>query len=193
MTREEFNDWFDRHAEYFPGVRTWLDKLDPRHARGVTDIWFQHIQSCDQADCLAASQRLYDAGGRAPVYERHPQAVKDLVYRIKLERVAQQVQPQFIDGEQVYQCPQCQDDGRLICWSKKSMEAAHDGTLGEPFTVYRCAVACDCQAGERHAKYLARFDPQKWLIWGLAPPGEELERLRQFVRTIGAPTEEVAS
>ena len=90
MTRDEFNEWYEQHASYFPGVRSWLEKLD-YHAQGVLSVWYKHLQSCDQADCLAASKRLYDAGGRAPVYERHPQAIKQLAHDILLSRAAQAI------------------------------------------------------------------------------------------------------
>lgn len=186
MTRNEFDDWLDNHTAHFPGVGTWLAKFGETQSAAVLRVWFGHLSHCDADDARKATTRLFDRAGRAPVYERHAQAIRAIVREIELERTAEQLRPQYIEGQQVYQCPDCRDDGRLICWDPKSMKAAAEGTLGEPFTVYKCAVACTCSAGDHHATYLARYDPQRWLLWPQGPVvvQRHYEQLRQFVAQI---------
>jgi len=190
MTKSEFSDWFDYHCGCFPGLRTWRGKMSAAEQKGVVDAWYRLLRPCELGDAKAATDYLFRSADGAPrVYERHPSAVREVAQAKYEQRIYAKPEVQFVDGEQVYRCIQCQDDGRVICWSQKSMAAAREGMLGEPFTVYTCAVACDCQLGEYYARHLGRFDPQKWLICGPAPHREELERLRQFVEVM----EEVAS
>jgi hypothetical protein len=192
MTRDEFDQWMEEHTAHFPGVATWLAKFGEVQERAVLRVWFQHLKASDLQDTLRATVQLFDQGGRSPVYERHPQAIRSIVREIELARTAESLKPRFIDGEQVYNCLLCEDDGRVSCWSRKSMEAAADGTLGEPFTHYSCAVACSCVAGDYHVRFMARYDPKRWLLYPRWTVGEdEFSELREFVAGLGRKEEAV--
>lgn len=183
MTRDEFDLWFDEHSAYFPGIRTWLGKLD-QHARAVTTVWFESLKRYELVDALAASQRMYDQG-RSAVYEKHVQVIRAILREIEHERTVEAIKPRFVDGQQVYQCPRCEDDGRLIAYQQRTLKAAREGTLDEPGAVVTCAVACQCSAGDHRARDLARYDPRRWLLEGTYPTREaERQAITEFVASM---------
>lgn len=169
MTRDEFDDWYDQHAAHFPGLLTWMGKFSKDRQAAISGVWHKHLATCELDDCLKATESLYAQGGRAPVYERHPQAIRSIVRKLELARIGEELEPRFVEGERVFGCLLCEDDGLVRCWHPKTVAAAADGTLGEPFTMYACTVACSCAAGDRVAKSIPRYSPERWAILGDGP------------------------
>lgn len=166
MTRDEFDNWLEKHVAHFPGVGTWLGKFAEPEKEAILGVWFKHFGPCEQADCLWATTSLFSQGGRAPHYERHPQAIRAIVREKDAARARAQPTARFVDGEQIFKCVLCNDYGMLQCWHPRTVAAAADGTLGDPFTVYTCALACSCSAGDRVDKTMPRYTPERWAIVG---------------------------
>ena len=164
MTRDEFDVWISAHVAHFPGVGTWLAKFGQPEKQAILGVWLKHLATCELDDCLQATYALYGQGGRAPHYERHPQAIRAIVREKDAARSREDIKPRFVDGEQVFACLLWNDDGMVQCWHPKTVAAAVDGTLGEPFTVYTCAVACSCSAGDRLARTTPRYSPERWAL-----------------------------
>ncbi len=169
MTRDEFDDWYDKHAAHFPGLLTWMGKFSKDRQAAISGVWFEHLKACEQADCLEATTALFEQAGRAPVYERHPQAIRGIIRDKESARATEDRQPRYVDGEQVFECLLCEDGGWVRCWHPKTVAATAAGTLGEPFTVYTCAVPCNCQTGDRFARRHGRYSPERWALAGEGP------------------------
>jgi len=185
MEKNEFDDWVDYHKHHFPGIITWLGKWSDIDSRGVLKVWADTLSEIGFDDAKKATERLFLEGAKGPIYERHPQAIVAIVSEIELQRTAAEMRSHYVDREPTYHCALCRDDGRVVVWHPKSMRAAAEGRLGQPFTVYTCAVACSCSAGERR-KHYRRYDPKRWL---LAPNDstssyQALEELRGFVSNL---------
>ena len=182
MSPIEFDDWFDKHAAYFPGIRTWFGRQG-EYSKDVEAVWRKDLAKCQLEDCLDASQQLYgQTESKAPFFERHAREVREIAQNLRMQR-AQPPEPRYIDGEQIFGCLQCKDDGQVICWHPKVMTAAKAGTLGEPFTVYTCAVACECTAGERYARQgMPRYNAKQWrLVQADLPRSQQLKDLKDFM------------
>ena len=83
MTRPEFDEWLDHHVSHFPGVGTWLNNMGDRKV-AVLKVWFNHLAGSDFDACSKATTALYVLGDAAPVYERHPQAIRTIVHAAEM-------------------------------------------------------------------------------------------------------------
>ncbi len=184
MTQDEFAVWLDNHQAHFPGVGTWLGKFAQTEKEAILGVWFKHLWTCEPADCTEATTTLYAQGGRGPVYERHPQAIRSIVRKQELARIADEIKPRYVDGEQVFGCLLCQDDGLLRCWHPKTVAAVIDGTIGDNFTLYTSAVACSCAAGDLVAKSIPRYTPERWAIVGLWGHASTPAQIREDCRKL---------
>lgn len=58
-------------------------------------------------------------------------------------------QRKFVNGEEVFDCPLCEDAGTVAVWHPDTMRAIRNGKDAKYET---CAVACTCQSGDRWAR-----------------------------------------
>jgi len=86
-----------------------------------------------------------------------------------------------------YRCLACRDIGLVTCWSPATMRLAATDRLpkGEHGPMrYVCAVACDCQAGDRYDqnpdRRVPRFNTRQWLPAEVNAAG--IEQLYDFMR-----------
>lgn len=177
MTDDEYGQWYRNHVAHFPEFDAWLARKPD--ADTITAVWRRTLSRASLDDATDATVQLYGRDTQSP-YGRHAVIVAGIC-RDQERRRRQTSLPRYAGGEQTYECLRCLDQGRVSVWRRKSMDAARNGTLGEAFTVYTCAVACDCRAGEDHG-WLTRYDPAKMLLCTPRESHEaELQELRDFV------------
>jgi hypothetical protein len=182
MNESEFDQWYKNHASHFPAIDAWLGKLSS--ADEVMGVWRATLTRLDVSDATDATTELYNRQQPLRDFGRHAVVVAGLARDIEMARRADDQRQHYADGEQVYQCLKCLDEGRITCWHPKAMAAAKAGTLGERFTECYCAVACTCSAGDQFAdrQGMMRFDSERMLPWRLTSTREEaMDDLRSFM------------
>ena len=82
-----------------------------------------------------------------------------------------------------YSCLTCRDTGWAVCWSRESMHAAMEGNLGDPFTLARTSVCCDCGLGRHKSEKSAKregdrpwviYDARVWLLLDRQEDGKQV-------------------
>jgi hypothetical protein len=203
MTFDEFNEWFSYHASCFVSMQSWLDKVTKGEGapstRDIKRRWLSVLQNIELADAKKASDKMLSGEEEEPNYRgssnfsKHPAAVRRIAQRLRGDRDPARRRERFVDGERVYSCLRCRDDGVVWCWHPESMRAAKKGTLGQPFTVCSCAVRCTCREGDLNAKNLpCVFDEKMWLPVERMDLQRERQSLVDFVSAIKPPNYEPA-
>jgi len=70
--------------------------------------------------------------------------------------------PKYVDGQQVFDCAECEDEGVVLVWSHTAVGALRAGREPERWQTY--VVACTCSAGDQYTRArhpLPRFDAAK--------------------------------
>ena len=107
MTRPEFNEWFSKHLALYPGIPTWLGKMNPEESKEIRDTWVTALAEYPAADCRKASWRLYQRdeqpkGG----FGDHPRAIMQIIREM---RSVVQRKPKVERGEP--DCELCNGNG----------------------------------------------------------------------------------
>lgn len=191
MTKEQFREWIAHHQAAFPGIASWLAKID-KAADSPTDLrsaailgsWFRVLADVELIDAKAATDAMAKGDIDEPrSYDGHAKAVRKAGKTRTFDRGRQQQRsgPQYIGGEQVFRCGDCLDSGMILVWHQRSMQAVRDGTFGGRLTRYSCGVKCTCPAGEKWRHIEHAFDPKLMVPCDYHPSPEDHEALRQFV------------
>lgn len=186
MTLDEFHSWFTYHVARFPGIVVWLKRL-PEERKGalparqdVMDAWFEQLAAVSQDAARLATQALaaLQESQQPKAFDRHPSWIAAYGRGQQREQSRQDGRWRFSDGEQTYQCPQCQDTGLLTVYAARTILDAIDGQLSLP-TAYTTTVACSC--GQAKDQDLTVFDRDRMLLYdGRLSCQEELAAIEAF-------------
>lgn len=188
MTHDEVRQWAKHHRTCYPGFATWFGKF-PSTATRDDDVtkadmvthWRRQLEPFEFADAIEATDAMVRGDIEEPRgYDRHLTAVITFC-RLKQRARKRDERPAFLDGEQLITCQICQDQGRVIVWSLKSMRAARDGNLGSRGTLYSSAVACTCETGDDFARSMIRYNEN---IMRIAPFGPDRMADEEFQRDL---------
>ena len=188
MNRAEFDQWWDYHSDAFGNLAEWFAKR-PEKGRRTMAQWGRTLSRVSLDDAKAATDAMHAGDLEEPRgFDRHPAAIRRAAVKMRTARARERDRRRsFVDGEEVFRCPQCQDDGRLIVWHYVAMAAADprtSETFGDRGTVASMLVACDCDAGGDH-DYIPKYDPAKFLIGDWGNPESEAELLRWMAQKAG--------
>ena len=104
MTSNDFAEWARYHGEAFPSLADWLEK----HPETVK-FWVKAMDAVDVRDAKTATDEM--ASGRLDEpkgFGQHPKVIAARARQIGASRAASL---RVVDGERVYDCPLCLDEG----------------------------------------------------------------------------------
>ena len=140
MTSDEFSEWLIDFRAGFRDVDAWLSKFGSEETEKTLRWWFKVLRSLTLEEASQAAFDLYQQEGKLPPFSKLPAAIKAVARRRHYQHKREET-PTYIDGEQVFRCHKCQDDGRVV--HRIKVPADHPF----PNFPYRAAFACDCDAG----------------------------------------------
>jgi hypothetical protein len=185
MTRDEFDLWWDHHANNFAGLRGWLARNVPgEKAMEFYDAWASILARTELADAKAASDAMARGDEERPQSnDSHPAAIVRIARRIRADRERSRPRPHYADGEETVRCRRCGDDGVVLVWDEPAMKAVRDGTLGARGTLLSCVRRCNCEASEKWRWMKAVYDPSRQCPIGVKgiSDAEEQAKLMEFV------------
>lgn len=172
MTKDEFAEWIRYHRAAFVGLSRWLDEIpleatsDMQPTRqDVLRSWCRILADTALEDAKAATDSMARGDDEEPMgWDRHPRAIRTIAARIRRSR-SLLTRREVHAREELLSCLICRDAGYLHVWHWRSLQAALDGTLGRPGTLYTMAVPCTCRAGDRYAGTIAKIrggQPDQW-------------------------------
>ncbi len=135
MTSNDFQTWVDYHSAAFPAVADWLRK----HPETVK-FWAKALDGAELRDAKAATDEMATGTLEEPKgYGQHPRVITKRAREIGSARSGGL---RVVDGQPVYGCPLCHDDGFVPV-----VDPIHfrNGTFRP------CYVICTCHAGDQRA------------------------------------------
>ncbi len=155
MTSEEFSDWMAYHQAAFPGVAKWMRDNTPKDAtteeRPVYH-WRWALSDVDVLDAKLATDAMLSGDLDEPRgYSSHPRVIRKWcrVERYTAKHHTESTQRTTIDGETVYDCPQCLDIGTVpVVHPKVHQQVYREVPYGE-LRWATAVVACSCDAGDK--------------------------------------------
>ncbi len=208
MNAIEFDDWFVFHAARFTGLHSWLSKLPANPPPGmpgrkdVLDAWREALANVGLADAKRATERLFAGEEEKPAsYDDHPRAIVRIAGRLHAEHYGSR--RRYVDGQETYDCPLCEDEGVVWCWHPDAIKAVAgltNANTGSPHALiapYKTCVCCTCRRGDAQARgfrprdpgSVQRYDEARCLRVGKTASGypaglddpEERRRIEEFV------------
>lgn len=177
MTNDEFRAWLAYHQAAFPGVAAWLeDKVPPELQPETLQQWRRAVASISLEEAKAATDKLFTETKR-PYYENHPAVIAAMARRDRTSQPEAVKRRKFVDGQEVFDCRLCEDNGYLVCWHPQAIAYYRRTGNLEGFAGRTCAKACVCVEGDKYERQFGRYDPRFWVI---AKSGVESEQLRQL-------------
>lgn len=198
MNASEVREWISYQAASDPGWWGWIEKNYPEgmgkpNRRQFVEFCerdFEHVELAD-AKLATDAMRVGDL--------EQPRGFSGLIraivgFCLERQHARAEAAPRRFGGERGYRCRLCHDDGYAAVWDRISMAAYRTGRFGEPFTAYRVAVPCECEAGnERRRLESARlkcaisevpqYHPDRWCLWDDADRDDRREAFRDWMET----------
>jgi hypothetical protein len=182
MTNTEFDKWWQAHRTAFMSIDAWLGKMPTdaeRRAGNSTRLrrseitesevtqgdvmrqWRVTLSDVSLADALAVTTRMAKGDIDAPrEWEAHARHVrKNVATQPDGEQSSYKPKGRLVDGEWVYHCGRCEDQGTLDIWEKDVVAAASrdpEAFLGTVRGKRHCIVACPCDEGTRMVQTFAK-------------------------------------
>lgn len=149
MNYDQFQQWLAHHSAKYSGLTKWIGLLPAREK--TLQAWYYAMRDVDLDHAKQASDRIFAGVEPEPHgWDRHPSTIRAIALRLA-DEARDEWRPAVVDGEQVYRCAVCLDQGYVSVWSPPAMDAARRGELRDflkqkwkPRTV---AVACKCTLG----------------------------------------------
>lgn len=136
MTSNDFAEWARYHGDAFPSLADWLEK----HPETLK-FWAKALDGVDVRDAKTATDEM--ASGRLDEpkgFGQHPKVIAARARQIGASRAASL---RVVDGERVYDCPLCLDEGFV---------PVVDPVHFRRGTFRACFVFCTCAIGDRRAE-----------------------------------------
>ncbi len=190
MTNDEFQRWFAHHRTCYPRIDAWLGRLKGEYdSKAVLRNWYKALQDVDLEDAMTATDAMFRGDFAEPrEWDQHPSTIRKSAKGFAANRrtTTFESKPRFINGEPVYHCRDCLDQGLLTVWHPQSIKAMRDGTFGGTFTEYTCAVRCTCDAANKYRWIPHVFDDRKMVPSAYRPSDEDRQALADFVNAVPA-------
>jgi hypothetical protein len=189
MTPNEFATLWKDVKLRLPGPAVWIAK-QPTEGDDVTQadilgLWQTKLADIALEDALAVVEALYEEEIPEPKsWSRFPMIIAREARRLARDRgdvgPDDAPKPKFVDGEQVYKCSLCRDDGRVTVIHRETQKRFLDdpasfdlktmhGRIVMGRSHYECVVACRCRMGDRRVKQGTRRIDDSWCLASLAP------------------------
>ena len=193
MKREEFTRFQEAFLfPRFPELEVWLNNQSEERRAETVESWWEVLRYAELIHAQEAVRRMHAGDEPEPrSFSRFPAAILAIARNLAKEahrRAASRPGPRMVDGEPVYNCLQCQDDGRLIAWHPDTLREL---AAGERSTLYTCVFACTCPAGTLYRRWMPAFGPERhlplrrrdddgiWRLHYLTSPAE-IDAAREF-------------
>jgi len=196
MTTEEFKEWLGYHTTRFPALKKWLDAQED--SKAVVVLWQKTLSGVSLEHATVVTDRLYT--GEVPIpknCEYEKELIIPLILQLARTIASYEHRKEASEAtrrsvrEPRYTCKTCLDQGIVMVWSPRSMEAMRSGQ----FDLIRetrgsCFAACSCEKGLKrqnpdHPKAipLRAYDSQVMLIVAGGHIGnkESIEELRDWI------------
>jgi hypothetical protein len=193
MTYSEFTEWLRHHTAAFIGVATKIQALPTIARDGMPSrdefaaAWYRTLRDVSLADARAATDKMaaMPEADLPKGFDRHPAKILQIVRGAVKSGGWRPYSPHRVDGQETYRCLACRDTGIVSVWSERSLAAAVDGTLGQPWTVYTVAVRCTCDSAYGRGWMPDVYDPKQMLAHAipLTTDDEERARMALFVQS----------
>lgn len=135
MTSNDFDAWIKYHSAAFPSLKDWLS----RHADTIP-FWERPFADVDLRDAKAATDEM--AAGTLDEPRGYGQHARVIAARARQIGSARAAATRVVDGQRVYGCPLCLDEGYV---------AVVDPIHWRAGRFRDCAVLCTCGEGDRRA------------------------------------------
>lgn len=211
MTLSEFDQWLTYHRAKFTCLTQWFEKINKRHAQDDTEpsfddtmtSWFRTLRRYDLADATRATDMMGVDVPEPAAYDRHkhPMVISEICRKLRgsSQQVAGERKRRYIDGEEVFECLLCKDEGLVEIWTPYAMRAARDGqpvheTIMRTQSCFSWSVRCTCKAANQWPRDMPVFNPDTMLPYTGMPfdRSEEPADLLEFVVGRGAKSPEFA-
>lgn len=144
MNRSEFNEWFAFHCSAFRSIADWFARLGEEESERTLGHWFRVLRNVGLDEARVATEQLFSGEEPEPKSrDKIPSVIWAIAKGRRVGRVTSRESPTvYVDGEPVYECPLCEDDGRITL--------RVPAETGEPFpkAIYDTCFACRCRHGE---------------------------------------------
>ncbi|MFA5056542.1 MAG: hypothetical protein WC485_00380 [Opitutaceae bacterium] len=165
-----------------------MAKLEASHdgpaTRNVMKSWYGVLRNVDLAAAKAASHQMHAGEIEEPKgFDRHPAAIRRACGVARRQRDSET--PRYdADGNQMFVCLTCFDDGWVRCWHPASVaEVAANGITAKP--LYAAVFPCKCRAGDVWARCFPlspRFDAKMAMpLVGCASDRDNQQRLAEWI------------
>lgn len=203
MTSDEFEKWFARAEDLFPGVGNYFAKAND--AAAVKRRWFEILQHYEFRDAKVSIDRMYEGDIEAPrSMAELPKVLKGLLRRGGgTVSTTERVKCRCLDCGKTFRldrlcywcksdnwsierdCPHCDDLGVVMIWSLEAMQAmqkaiADDGTC-EPKRYQVESVRCSCERGSDR-----RWPKGKFNANSMCPASQPLRPFIENAMGVGA-------
>lgn len=138
MTTTEFGDWYGRHLSAFSNIANWVADLPEELQRGgrpsqqgVINSWAAVLADVT----LDEAKRGTDAMARGDLPEprvntQHAKEIRTWALRQRKESAERfPYPPQYLDGQQLFRCPACEDRGWLSIYSEDDLLGVYGGWI----------------------------------------------------------------
>lgn len=146
MTPSEFNEWKTYHANCVGGFSDWLAKGRSDHEqREVLRLWHEALADVSLDDAKHASMAIMRGDIEVIAFGNHPKAIRQYAKnarggRLKRER-------RFVDGREVFRCPDCLDGGWVACYHPSAIKEVIRNRL-------ECVKTTEAERGRESRRYM---------------------------------------
>ena len=173
MTSTEFQTWVRYAVSVLPGLSEYMAKpATEEQRRDLLRAWHESLEEVSLDDAKAAAKAMMLGKIEMPQFPKDWPKCLPTILDFCAARRPTRPPRRFVDGQEVFTCPICMDQGRVTIWHPKSVDKClNEGrAVGDPQTTYTCSVICTCQppgAGSRMNRggrvvfNPLRFDPEK--------------------------------
>ncbi len=145
MNSTEFAIWLTNHRAVFPGLSSWLGKLD--NAADVLAKWRHFLLGVDFALAKNATDKLAMTETKV-VFDRHPYWVLDFCRREGKSQESVKTFSRF--GQKTNKCNICHDTGQVSVYVYGRHLPRYIEMYGPEATTRKtCAVHCSCEIGRK--------------------------------------------